>query len=193
MDRKVLIVMMMVNAFVWPISLDKSVTSVHLNDTTTLFVKNVIVILMVLLKTSFNWVDAMQSLKDPYVLAKKTSLVAFVTSASLFFGTSKNSTPRGAKTAIVIAQEPLEPWEFVIKWTVNVPVNPTYLFKRVNGFATSARMVSLASMPITGWDVPNVNVILVVLMSLPAKMPFVTRIAANVLANLAWKDVDVMR
>ena len=87
----------------------------------------------------------------------------------------------------------MEPWEFVIKWTVNVPANPTYLFKRVNGFATSARMVSLASMLITDWDVPNVNVILVVLMSLPAKRPFVTRIAANVLANLAWKDVDVMR
>ena len=42
MDQKVLIVMMMVNAFVWLISLDKSVTSVRLNDTTTLFVKNVI-------------------------------------------------------------------------------------------------------------------------------------------------------
>ena len=193
MDQKVLIVMMMVNAFVWTISLDKSVTSVHLNDTTTLFVKNVIVILMVLLKTSFNWVDVMQSLKDPYVLVKKTSLVAFVTSASLFFGTSKNSTPRGAKTAIVIAQEPLEPWGFVTKWTVNVLVNPTYLSRRVNGFATSARMVSLALMPITGWDVPNVNVILAVLMSLPAKRPFVTRIVANVLANLAWKDVGAMR
>ena len=193
MDQKVLIVMMMVNAFVWTISLDKSVTSVHLNDTTTLFVKNVIVILMVLLKTSFNWVDVMQSLKDPYVLVKKTSLVAFVTSASLFFGTSKNSTPRGAKTAIAIVQEPLEPWGFVIKWTVNVLVNPTYLSRRVNGFATSARMVSLALMPITGWDVPNVNVILAVLMSLPAKMPFVTKIAANVLANLAWKDVGVTR
>ena len=193
MDQKVLIVMMMVNAFVWTISLDKSVTSVHLNDTTTLFVKNVIVILMVLLKTSFNWVDVMQSLKDPYVLVKKTSLVAFVTSASLFFGTSKNSTPRGAKTAIVIAQEPLEPWGFVTKWTVNVLVNPTYLSKKVNGFATSARMDSLALMPITGWDVPNVNVILAVLMSPPEKRPFVTRIAANVLANLAWKDVGAMR
>ena len=193
MDQKVLIVMMMVNAFVWTISLDKSVTSVHLNDTTTLFVKNVIVILMVLLKTSFNWVDVMQSLKDPYVLVKKTSLVAFVTSASLSFGTSKNSTQRGAKTAIAIAQEPLEPWGFVTKWTVNVLVNPTYLSRRVNGFATSARMVSLALMPITGWDVPNVNVILAVLMSPPEKRPFVTRIAANVLANLAWKDVDVTR
>ena len=193
MDQKVLTVMMMVNAFVWTISLDKSVTSVHLNDTTTLFVKNVIVILMVLLKTSFNWVDVMQSLKDPYVLVKKTSLVAFVTSASLFFGTSKNSTPRGAKTAIVIAQEPLEPWGFVTKWTVNVLVNPTYLSRRVSGFATSARMVSLALMPITGWDVPNVNVILAVLMSPPEKRPFVTRIAANVLANLAWKDVGVTR
>ena len=193
MDQKVQIVMMMVNAFVWPISLDKSVTSVRLNDTTTLFVKNVIVILMVLLKTSFNWVDAMQSLKDPYVLVKKTSLVAFVTSASLFFGTSKNSTPRGAKTVIVIAQEPLEPWEFVTKWTVNVPVNLTYLSRRVNGFATSARMVSLASMPIMGWDVPNVNVILAALMFLRVKMPFVRRIVDNVLANLAWKDVDVMR
>ena len=135
----------------------------------------------------------MQSLKDPYVPVKKTLSVAFVTSASLFFGTSKNSTSRGAKTVIVIAQEPLEPWGFVTKWTVNVPANPTYLFKRVNGFATSARMVSLALMPITGWDVPNVNVILVVLMSPPAKRPFVTRIADNVLAKLAWKDVDVTR
>ena len=116
-----------------------------------------------------------------------------MTFASLFFGTSKNSTPRGAKTVIVIAQEPLEPWGFVIKWTVNVPANPTYLFKRVNGFATSARMVSLASMLIMGWDVPNVNVILAALMFLRVKMPFVRRIVDNVLANLAWKDVDVMR
>ena len=135
----------------------------------------------------------MQSLKDPYVPVKKTLSVAFVTSASLFFGTSKNLTPRGAKTATAIALEQLAPWGFAIKWTVNVPVNLTYLSRRVKGFATSARMVSLASRPIMGWDVPNVNVILEVLMSLPAKRPFVTRIAANVLANLAWKDVDVTR
>ena len=74
-----------------------------------------------------------------------------------------------------------------------MPVNPTYLSKRVNGFATSARMASLASMPIMGWDVPNVNVILAALMFPPAKTLFVTRIADNVLANLAWKDVDVTR
>ena len=81
----------------------------------------------------------------------------------------------------------------MIKWTVNVPVNLTYLSRRVKGFATSARMVSLASRPIMGWDVPNVNVILAVLMYPPAKRPFVTRIADNVLAKLAWKDVDVTR
>ena len=147
----------------------------------------------IFLDDSTEQVDAMQSLKDPYVPVKKTSLVAFVTFASLFFGTLKNSTPRGVKTVIVTAQEQLEPWESVTKWTVSVPVNPTYLSKRGNGFATSARMAFLASMPIMGWDVPNVNVILAALMFPPAKTLFVIRIADNVLANLAWKDVDVMR
>lgn len=64
------------------------------------------------------------SRKDPYVLVRRTSWAAFVTLANLCFGTCNVIMSRVVLIVNATGLEPLEGWELVTPWMVNVLAKP---------------------------------------------------------------------